>query len=129
MPAETYPEDLKYFTEHDWARIEGDEAVFGITWFAQDALGEVVYAELPSVGAQVAGGEPFGELESLKTVSEVFAPLSGVVVATNALLDDKPVRVNDDCYGEGWLIRVRMANPDEVGTLMSAAEYRAYLAS
>jgi len=127
MSAETYPDDLRYHSEHDWARVEGEEAVCGITWFAQQSLGEVVYVELPAAGTQVTGGEPFGEIESLKTVSDVYAPVSGIVVATNALLDDEPARVNADCYGDGWLIRVRMTDPAEADALLSAADYRALL--
>lgn len=128
MSAEMYPSDLRYHSEHDWARVEGEEAVCGITWFAQQALGEVVYVELPAAGTQVTQGEPFGEIESLKTVSDVYAPLSGMVVATNALLDDEPARINADCYGEGWLIRVRVTDPAEVNALLSAEDYRALLA-
>ena len=95
--AESYPDDLRYHPEHDWARVEGDEAVFGITWFAQDALGEIVYVELPEAGTAVSAHEPYGELESVKAVSDVFAPLSGEVVERNELLQDEPQHVNDDC--------------------------------
>lgn len=127
MADETYPQDLKYFREHDWVRVEGEEAVFGITWFAQDALGEIVYAELPAVGDTVTAGATYGELESVKAVSEIYAPLSGEVVATNAKLEDEPQLVNEDCYGDGWLIRVRMSAPDELDSLMDAEAYQAFL--
>ena len=127
MAAESYPDDLKYHAEHDWARIEGDEAVLGITWFAQDALGEIVYAELPAVGDSISGGSSYGELESVKAVSEVYAPLSGEVVDVNDALQDEPQRVNEDAYGEGWLIRVRLTAHGEIGELMDADEYRAFL--
>jgi len=127
MSEETYPEDLKYFKEHDWVRVEGAEAVLGITWFAQDALGEVVYAELPAVGDKVTGGQPFGELESVKSVSDVYAPVSGQVVDTNEALLDEPQRVNEDCYGEGWLIRVSMGDSVEIDGLMDADAYQAFL--
>jgi glycine cleavage system H protein len=127
MADETYPQDLKYFSEHDWVRVDGDEAVFGITWFAQDALGEIVYADLPAEGDQVLAGQTYGELESVKAVSEIYAPLSGEVVDANARLQDEPQLVNEDCYGEGWLIRVRMSAPDELDTLMDVDAYRAFL--
>lgn len=127
MADETYPQDLKYFSEHDWVKLDGDEAVFGITWFAQDALGEIVYVELPEAGTQVEAGTTYGELESVKAVSEIFAPLSGEVVDANTTLDGEPQLVNEDCYGEGWLIRVRMSAPDEVDGLMDADAYKAFL--
>jgi glycine cleavage system H protein len=127
MADETYPQELKYYKEHDWVRVEEGEAVFGITWFAQDALGEIVYVDLPEPGATVAAGEPYGELESVKAVSDVFAPLSGEVVERNELLQDEPQHVNEDCYGEGWLVRVRMSDPAEVDELMDAGQYRAML--
>jgi glycine cleavage system H protein len=127
MADETYPQELKYFSEHDWVRVEGDEAVFGITWFAQDALGEIVYADLPSAGESVEAGSTYGELESVKAVSEIYAPLSGEVVDVNARLEDEPQLVNEDCYGEGWLIRVRMGAPDELDGLMDADAYKAFL--
>jgi len=126
MADETYPQELKYYKEHDWVRIEGDEAVFGITWYAQDALGEIVYVELPESGT-VAADEPYGELESVKAVSDVYAPLSGEVVERNELLQDEPQHVNEDCYGEGWLVRIRMSDPGEADQLMDAAQYRAFL--
>jgi glycine cleavage system H protein len=127
MAAETYPEELKYFTEHDWVRVEGDQATFGITWFAQDALGEIVYADLPEPGAAVRAGETYGELESVKAVTEVYAPLTGEVVARNQTLEDEPQLVNEDCYGGGWLLRVRLTRPEELDALMDAAAYRRFL--
>jgi glycine cleavage system H protein len=127
MSEETYPQELRYHKEHDWVRMEGEEAVFGITWFAQDALGEIVYVDLPAVGDQVAAGTTYGELESVKAVSEVYAPLSGEIVDVNAVLQDEPQQVNEDCYGEGWLIRVRITVPEELDELMDAAGYKAFL--
>lgn len=118
-----YPEDLKYHPEHDWARIEGDEAVLGVTWYAQDALGEVVFYEGPEVGAEVKQGQPYAEVESVKSVSDVFAPLSGEVIAVNDALADAPESINADPYGSGWLVRIRMADPAEVDSLMDAAAY------
>lgn len=127
MADETYPEDLRYFKEHDWVRVDGEDAVFGITWFAQDALGEIVYAELPAVGDTVTRGDSYGELESVKAVSDVFSPLTGEVVEVNETLQDEPQRVNEDCYGQGWLIRARMTAPGELGELMDAAAYKRFL--
>ena len=127
MAEETYPRDLRYFSEHDWVKVEGEEAVFGITWFAQDALGEIVYADLPSPGGAVEAGTTYGELESVKAVSEIYAPLRGEIVDTNATLEDEPQLVNEDCYGEGWLIRVRMSAPDELDSLMDVDAYRTFL--
>jgi glycine cleavage system H protein len=127
MAEETYPQELKYYKEHDWVRIEGEDAVFGITWFAQDALGEIVYADLPDVGDEVIAGKPYGELESVKAVSDVFAPLTGEVVEVNEALEDEPQRVNDDCYGEGWILRVRMTAPGQIDELMDADAYKAFL--
>jgi glycine cleavage system H protein len=124
---ETYPADLRYHREHDWVRVEGDEAVFGITWFAQDALGEVVYYDPPAVGATVARDASYGELESVKAVSDIIAPASGEVTAVNAAVSERPEVVNDDPYGDGWLIRVRLADPAELDDLMDEAAYRAYL--
>jgi glycine cleavage system H protein len=126
--AESYPDDLKYHSEHDWARIEGDEAVLGITWFAQDALGELVHFEPPEVGSTVSKDVSYGEVESVKAVSEVVAPLSGDVLEVNQKAVDEPETVNEDPYGEGWLIRVRMSAPDEVDALMDAESYRAHVA-
>ena len=127
MADETYPQELRYYKEHDWARVDGEDAVLGITWFAQDALGEIVYAELPSVGDGVTGGTSYGELESVKAVSDVISPLTGEVVEVNDALQDEPQRVNDDCYGEGWLIRIRMTAPGELGDLMDADAYKKFL--
>jgi glycine cleavage system H protein len=127
MADETYPQELQYFKEHDWVKVEGEDAVFGITWFAQDALGEIVYADLPSVADEVGAGTTYGELESVKAVSEIYAPLSGEVVDVNARLEDEPQLVNEDCYAEGWLIRVRMTAPGELGELMDADAYKAFL--
>jgi glycine cleavage system H protein len=127
--AAAYPEDLKYHPEHDWARLEGDEAVFGITWYAQDALGEVVFYEPPAVGATVEKDKPYTELESVKAVSEIFAPLSGEIVAVNEALGDAPEAINSDPYGEGWLVRVKVADPSELDALMDAAAYQEMLDS
>jgi glycine cleavage system H protein len=127
MAEESYPQELHYFKEHDWVRTEGEDAVFGITWFAQDALGEIVYVDLPSVGDQVTSGATYGELESVKAVSDVFAPLTGEVVDVNSRLEDEPNLLNDDCYGEGWLIRIRMSAPGELDDLMDVDAYRAFL--
>jgi glycine cleavage system H protein len=126
--AESYPEDLKYHPEHDWARLEGDEAVLGITWFAQDALGELVHFEAPEAGATVTKDSPYGEVESVKAVSDIVAPLSGEVVAVNEKAVDEPEIVNEDPYGEGWLIRIRMTDPGEADGLMDVAAYRAHVA-
>lgn len=129
MPAsESYPDDLLYHPEHDWARIEGDEAVLGITWFAQDSLGELVHYEAPEPGATVSKDAPYGEIESVKAVSDVIAPLSGEVLEVNQKAVDEPEIVNDDPYGEGWLIRIRLSDPDEVDELMDAEAYRALVA-
>ncbi|MGD9571795.1 MAG: glycine cleavage system protein GcvH [Thermoleophilia bacterium] len=125
---ESYPADLRYHREHDWVRTEGDEAVFGITWYAQDALGEVVYYDPPEVGATVTKDESYGELESVKAVSDIFAPASGEVTAVNTGIGDKPDVVNEDPYGDGWLIRVRLSDPSELDGLMDEPAYRAYLA-
>jgi glycine cleavage system H protein len=129
MADESYPQELKYFKEHDWVRVSGDEAVFGITWFAQDALGEIVYVDMPKPGIAVVAGQTYGELESVKAVSDVYAPLSGEVLETNGRLDDEPGLVNDDCYGEGWLLRVRLSDTAEIDALMDAAGYQALLES
>ena len=124
---EDYPEGLKYHREHDWARIEGDEAVLGITWFAQDALGELVHYEAPEQGATVTRDTPYGEVESVKAVSEIIAPLSGEVLEVNARVVDEPEAVNDDPYGEGWLIRIRMSDAGELDALMDADAYRTHV--
>jgi glycine cleavage system H protein len=123
----TYPDDLRYHDQHDWARIEGDVAVFGITWYAQDSLGEVVFYEAPEVGATIQKDSPYAEVESVKAVSEVIAPLSGEVVAVNDSLEDSPEKINEDPYGEGWLVRVRLSSPEEAEALLGAAEYRKLL--
>ena len=126
--AESYPDDLKYHREHDWARIDGDEAVLGITWFAQDALGELVHYEPPQAGQQVAKDSSYGEVESVKAVSDVIAPLSGEVLEVNAQVIDAPETVNEDPYGNGWLIRVRIADPGEADALLDVGAYRELLA-
>ncbi|MDH4104244.1 MAG: glycine cleavage system protein GcvH [Thermoleophilia bacterium] len=129
MPAaESYPEELKYHPEHDWARIDGDDATLGVTWFAQDALGELVHYEAPVVGSTVAKDESYGEVESVKAVSDIVAPLSGEVLEVNQKAIDEPEIVNDDPYDEGWLIRIRMSDPGEVAGLMDAAAYRVHIA-
>ena len=125
---ESYPEDLKYHQEHDWARIDGDEALLGITWFAQDALGELVHYEAPNEGDTIAKDSPYGEVESVKAVSDVIAPLSGEVVAINQKVVDEPETVNSDPYGEGWLIRIRVADPSEVDSLLDAEAYKQVVA-
>ena len=125
---ETYPADLRYHREHDWVRVEGDEAVFGITWYAQDALGEVVYYDPPAVGTTVTKDASYGELESVKAVSDIIAPASGEVTAVNPGVADRPEVVNEDPYGEGWLIRVRLSDPSELDDLMDEPAYREYLA-
>ena len=127
MSEETYPNDLTYHEEHDWVRVEGPEAVLGVTWFAQDALGEVVYVELPAVGDKATRGQPFGQIESVKSVSDVYSPVTGQVVDTNESLLDEPQRVNEDCYGEGWLIRVRIDDAAETDGLMDADAYQVFL--
>jgi glycine cleavage system H protein len=125
---ESYPDDLKYHAEHDWARIEGDEAVLGITWFAQDALGELVHYEAPGVGDTISKDTSYGEVESVKAVSEVIAPVSGEVLEVNQKVVDEPETVNEDPYGEGWLIRVRLADPAEVDSLLDVDAYKQLLA-
>jgi glycine cleavage system H protein len=127
MAQASYPDDLLYHSEHDWARVEGDEATFGITWYAQDALGEVVYFDVPKVGATVSSGEAYAEVESVKAVSDVYAPLSGEIVAVNDALADQPEAINEDPYGKGWLVRVRLTDPSEKDSLMDAAAYEASL--
>jgi glycine cleavage system H protein len=123
----SYPEDLKYHAEHDWARIEGEEATFGITWYAQDALGEVVFFDPPEPGAHVTKDEAYAEVESVKAVSDVFAPLSGEILAVNEGLGDSPEKINEDPYGDGWLVRVRLSDPAEVDTLLDVKAYRELL--
>jgi glycine cleavage system H protein len=126
--AESYPDDLKYHHEHDWARIEGDEAVLGVTWFAGDALGELVHFEPPEAGATVTKDSPYGEVESVKAVSDVIAPLSGEVLEVNEKVIDAPETVNEDPYGEGWLIRIRLSKPAEVDALLDVSAYKQFLA-
>ena len=126
--AETYPDDLKYHAEHDWARIDGAEATLGITWFAQDSLGELVHFEPPDEGATLTKDSAYGEVESVKAVSDLIAPLSGEVVAVNEKVVDEPETVNEDPYGEGWLVRVRLADPQEVEALLDAEAYRKIVA-
>jgi len=129
LPAEeSYPADLKYHPEHDWARVEGDEAVLGITWFAQDALGELVHFEAPEAGSNLAKDEAYGEVESVKAVSDVVSPLSGEVLEVNQKAVDEPETVNEDPYGDGWLVRIRMSDPSEVDGLMNVEAYRAHVA-
>jgi len=117
------PEDLHYSKDHEWVRVEGDVAVIGITDYAQNSLGDVVYVELPKVGEEFAANESFGSVESVKAVSEMFSPVSGAVVGVNEVLADEPEKVNEDPYGEGWMIRVRLSNPGEVDSLLTGAEY------
>ena len=125
--AESYPEDLKYHAEHDWAKIEGEEATFGITWYAQDALGEVVFYDPPEVGAMVSKDKAYAEVESVKAVSDVFAPLSGEIVEVNEALSESPEKINADPYGDGWLVRVKLSDSSEVESLLDAAAYKELL--
>ena len=123
MADASYPDELLYHPEHDWARIEGDEATFGVTWYAQDALGEVVFFDPPAVVAPVSGGQSYAEVESVKAVSDVIAPLSGEIVEINAALAEKPEAINEDPYGDGWLARVKLSDPSEKDGLLDAAAY------
>jgi glycine cleavage system H protein len=123
----SYPPELLYHPEHDWARIEADVATFGITWHAQDALGDVVFFDPPALGAKLSQGEPYTEVESVKAVSDVFAPLSGEVIEVNASLAQKPELVNDDPYGEGWMVKIRLADASEAGGLLDRDAYVATL--
>ena len=127
MADESYPDDLLYHAEHDWARVDGDVATFGITWYAQDQLGEVVFYEPPQPGATVTKDQSYSEVESVKAVSEVVAPLSGEVVEANGALGEKPETINQDPYGQGWMVRVRLSDPSERESLMDAEAYRAKL--
>ncbi len=122
-----YPADLKYHAEHDWARIEGDQATFGVTWFAQDALGEVVFFDPPEVGSSVSKDETYAEVESVKAVSDVFAPLSGEIVEVNTALAESPENINADPYGKGWMVKVRLSDPSEVDKLMDVDAYKELL--
>jgi glycine cleavage system H protein len=126
---ESYPAELKYHQEHDWARIEGEEATFGITWYAQDALGEVVFFDPPDVGSTVSKDQAYAEVESVKAVSDVFAPLSGEVTAVNDALSDNPERINDDPYGDGWLVKVKLSEAAEVDSLLDVDAYKGLLSS
>jgi glycine cleavage system H protein len=127
--AESYPDGLKYHREHDWARIDGDEATLGVTWYAQDSLGELVHYEPPAAGDTVSVDVSYGEVESVKAVSDLIAPLSGEVLEVNQRVIDAPETVNEDPYGEGWLIRIRLADPAEVEALLDAAGYQEFLAA
>jgi len=127
MADPSYPDDLKYHAEHDWARIEGDSATFGITWYAQDALGEVVFFDPPEVGTEISKDQPYTEVESVKAVSDVIAPMSGEVTAVNDALGDKPETINEDPYGEGWLVKVKLSDRSEADSLMDSTEYQATL--
>ena len=127
MADASYPSDLLYHAEHDWARIDGDVATFGVTWFAQDALGEVVFFDPPAVGTTVSAGESYAEVESVKAVSDVVAPLSGEIVEVNEELGDAPEAVNDDPYGAGWMVKVRLSDVSEKDDLLDAAAYEGTL--
>jgi glycine cleavage system H protein len=124
---ETYPDELRYHPEHDWARIEGDEATLGITWYAQDSLGELVHFEPPAAGATIAKDASYGEVESVKAVSDLITPLSGEVIEVNQKVVDAPETVNEDPYGEGWLVRIRVSDPAEAEALLDATAYRQLL--
>jgi glycine cleavage system H protein len=123
----TYPDDLRYHEEHDWARIEGEQATFGITWYAQDSLGEVVFFDPPEVGSRIQKDSSYAEVESVKAVSDVIAPLSGEVIEANDALVDAPEQINEDPYGDGWLVKVRLTSPEEAETLLGVQEYRKML--
>ncbi len=124
MAEASYPEDLKYHPEHDWARVEGDTATFGITWYAQDQLGEVVFVDPPEIGRTVSKDDPYAEVESVKAVSDVVAPLSGEITEVNEALKDSPEQINEDSYGEGWLVKIKLSDPSEVDSLMDADSYQ-----
>ena len=127
MAEASYPDDLLYHPEHDWARIDGDVATIGITWFAQDSLGEIVFFDPPEVGSSVTKDDSYAEVESVKAVSDVIAPLSGEIVEVNTALGDAPEAINDDPYGEGWLVKVRLTDPSETEQLLDAATYSSSL--
>ena len=127
MAEASYPADLLYHAEHDWVRLDGDTATFGITWYAQDALGEVVFFDPPEVGSELSKDQPYTEVESVKAVSDVFAPMSGEITAVNDALADKPETINEDPYGEGWLVKVKLSDPSEADSLMDSTEYQASL--
>jgi glycine cleavage system H protein len=122
-----YPDDLRYHDQHDWVRVEGDTATFGITWYAQDTLGEVVFFEPPEVGTALTKDQPYAEVESVKAVSDVIAPMSGEVTAVNDALSDSPEQINEDPYGEGWLVKVTLSHLEEAEALLTAAEYQKLL--
>jgi glycine cleavage system H protein len=124
---ESYPDDLRYHPEHDWARVDGDTATFGVTWYAQDALGEVVFYEPPDAGKEVKKDEAYAEVESVKAVSDVYAPLSGEVTEVNSALAENPEQINQDPYGEGWMVKVKLSDPSETDALMDAAAYKKLL--
>jgi len=126
---ESYPDGLLYHPEHDWAKIDGETATFGVTWYAQDQLGEVVFFDPPDVGSQVSAGAAYAEVESVKAVSDVFAPMSGEVTEVNEALKDTPEKINDDPYGEGWMVRVRLSDPSEADSLMDVNAYKESLGS
>jgi glycine cleavage system H protein len=123
----SYPDDLRYHPEHDWARLDGDVATFGVTWYAQDQMGEVVFFDPPQVGSTITKDQPYAELESVKAVSDVVAPLSGEVVEVNEALSDSPERINEDPYGDGWLVRVQLSDPSEADELLDREAYEASL--
>jgi glycine cleavage system H protein len=125
--AESYPDDLRYHREHDWARIDGDEAVLGITWFAQDALGELVHFEAPEAGVTVTKDSSYGEVESVKAVSDIIAPLSGEILEVNEKVAEAPETVNEDPYGDGWLVRIRLSDPAEADSLLDVEAYKRVL--
>jgi glycine cleavage system H protein len=127
MSSEEYPDGLLYHQEHDWARVEGDTATLGITWFAQDQLGELVFFDPPEVGTQIQKDQSYAEVESVKAVSDVIAPLSGEITETNGALSETPEKVNDDPYGDGWLVKIRLADPGEAESLLDAAAYRQHI--
>ena len=129
MADESYPEGLLYHPEHDWAKVDGDTATFGVTWYAQDQLGEVVFFDPPDVGSQVSAGAAYAEVESVKAVSDVFAPMSGEVTEVNEALKDTPEKINDDPYGDGWMVRVRLSDPSEADSLMDVNAYKESLGS
>ena len=127
MAEASYPDDLLYHPEHDWARVEGEEATLGITWYAQDQLGEVVFFEPPEVGKMMSKDDAYAEVESVKAVSDVIAPLSGEIVAVNEALGDNPEKINQDPYGDGWMVRIRLVDPGETDGLLSADAYEGSL--
>ena len=127
MAEASYPDELIYHAEHDWARVEGEQATFGITWYAQDSLGEVVFFDPPEVGASTSKDESYAEVESVKAVSDVIAPMSGEVTEVNEALSDSPEQINEDPYGEGWLVKVKLSSADEYGALLTGDEYQKLL--